>query len=55
MCKHYLFSGRRESRGRVGAGAALPAPPPPIFTASITFDGQEDCWDSAREDDDDEV
>ncbi|KAF8365932.1 hypothetical protein PRIPAC_83761 [Pristionchus pacificus] len=47
-------SGRRESRGRVGAGAALPAPPPPIFTASITFDGQEDCWDSAREDDDDE-
>ncbi|GMT29166.1 hypothetical protein PFISCL1PPCAC_20463 [Pristionchus fissidentatus] len=47
-------SGRRESRGRVGADAALPAPPPPVFTASITFDGQEDVWDSAREDDDDE-
>ncbi|GMR54343.1 hypothetical protein PMAYCL1PPCAC_24538, partial [Pristionchus mayeri] len=47
-------SGRRESRGRVGAGAALPAPPPPIFTASVTFDGQEECWDSAREDDDDD-
>ncbi|GMT01327.1 hypothetical protein PENTCL1PPCAC_23501 [Pristionchus entomophagus] len=47
-------SGRRDSRGRVGAGAALPAPPPPIFTASITFDGQEECWDSAREEDDDE-